>query len=58
MGTMASTITAFQLKRVMILVICVGKSSPTHGRGDEQQQQEARDDQTRQAEAVQQLSEF
>ena len=35
-----------------------GEIQPHAGRGDEQQQQEARDDQTRQAEAVQQLSEF
>ena len=35
-----------------------GEIQPHAGRGDEQQQQEARDDQTRQAEAVHQLSEF
>ena len=35
-----------------------GEIQPHDGSGDEQQQQEARDDQTRQAEAVQQLSEF
>ena len=31
MGTMASTRTAFQLKRLMTLVICVGRSDPVMG---------------------------
>ena len=31
MGTIASTSTAFQLKRLMVLVICVAKSAPTSG---------------------------
>ena len=31
MGTMASTIMAFQLKRLMTLVICVAKSTPATG---------------------------
>ena len=31
MGTIASTRTAFQLKRLIVLVICVGRSAPTIG---------------------------
>ena len=31
MGTMARTSTAFQLKRLMMLVIWVGRSTPTKG---------------------------
>ena len=31
MGTMASTSTAFQLKRLMVLVICMGRSAFTKG---------------------------
>ena len=31
MGTMASTITAFQLKRLMVLLICIQKPAPTKG---------------------------
>ena len=31
MGTMASTNTAFQLKRLIVLVIWVGRSAPTRG---------------------------
>ena len=31
MGTMASTMMAFQLKRLMTLVICVAKSTPATG---------------------------
>ena len=30
-GTMARTSTAFQLKRLMVLLICVQKSAPTKG---------------------------
>ena len=31
MGTIARTITAFQLKRLIVLLICVGRSAPTTG---------------------------
>ena len=31
MGTMARTMMAFQLKRLMVLLICVQKSAPTKG---------------------------
>ena len=30
-GTMASTSTAFQLKRLIMLVICMGRLTPTKG---------------------------
>lgn len=58
MGTMASTRTAFQLKRLMVLVIWVARSGAHDRGGDKQQQQEARDDDAGQSEIIDQLPEF